>query len=195
MLADFCLILNSDCSVNGTLSAEELAEFRVSKTGSSVSDQPLREGGCYMLYNPLTKLVKVGRSGNLMVRWRAIETQSGMYLHPLAFITTPDYVKLEAELHARFSRYRRIGEWFDADPVREWLEPKYAAVREDDLLTIEQVGEYLHASRATVFRLLKDERIVSIKVGNKRVVRRKALNDFVREAEKAARPRSGKVSA
>lgn len=56
---------------------------------------------------------------------------------------------------------------------------------EDDLLTVEQVGAVLHASRATVFRILREKRIASIKVGKKRLVRRGAITDFVRRQEAA----------
>ncbi|MFZ2242119.1 MAG: helix-turn-helix domain-containing protein [Gordonia amarae] len=62
---------------------------------------------------------------------------------------------------------------------------------EDDLLTVGDVGEHLHASRATVFRLLKTQQLKSIKVGKSRLVRRGALHDFVRAQEAA----SARVSA
>ena len=56
---------------------------------------------------------------------------------------------------------------------------------EDDLLTVLEVADVLHASRATVFRLLKNRAIPSIKVGKSRLVRRGALHAFVRAQEAA----------
>lgn len=60
---------------------------------------------------------------------------------------------------------------------------------EDDLLTVEQAGDILHASRATVFRLLKTGQLASIKVGKSRIIRRGALNEFVRRQEAASQQR------
>lgn len=60
---------------------------------------------------------------------------------------------------------------------------------EDDLLTVEQAGDILHASRATVFRILKTGQIASIKVGKARLIRRGAINEFVRRQEAAPQQR------
>lgn len=57
---------------------------------------------------------------------------------------------------------------------------------EDDLLTVEQAGDILHASRATVFRILKSGQLASIKVGKQRLVRRGAIAEFVRRQEAAS---------
>lgn len=56
----------------------------------------------------------------------------------------------------------------------------------DDLLTVEDAAAYLHASRATVFRLIKSGDIKSIKVGKLRLIRFGALTDFVRREEKVS---------
>lgn len=61
----------------------------------------------------------------------------------------------------------------------------FSVQAKDDLLTVEQTGELLHASRATVFRLIKDKRIASIKVGKSRLIRRGAISDFIRREEAA----------
>ena len=53
------------------------------------------------------------------------------------------------------------------------------------MLTVLEVADVLHASRATVFRLLKNRAIPSIKVGKSRLVRRGALHAFVRAQEAA----------
>lgn len=61
----------------------------------------------------------------------------------------------------------------------------FSVQAKDDLLTVEQTGELLHASRATVFRLIRDKRIASIKVGKSRLIRRGAISDFIRREEAA----------
>lgn len=61
--------------------------------------------------------------------------------------------------------------------------PQYHA---DDLLTVEDAAAYLHASRATVFRLIKDRSLTSIKVGKSRLIRFGALVDFVHRQEKVS---------
>lgn len=57
---------------------------------------------------------------------------------------------------------------------------------EDDLLTVSEVGEILHASRATVFRILRAGTLPSIKVGKSRLVRRGTLHRFIRAQETSA---------
>jgi len=61
--------------------------------------------------------------------------------------------------------------------------PQYHA---DALLTVEEAAAYLHASRATVFRLIKTNHIASIKVGKSRLIRFGALVDFVHRQEKVS---------
>lgn len=61
---------------------------------------------------------------------------------------------------------------------------------EDDLLTVIEAGEVLHASRVTVFRIIKTGELASIKVGKKRLIRRGAITDFVHRQEQASRRRS-----
>ena len=57
---------------------------------------------------------------------------------------------------------------------------------DDDLLTVSDVAEMLHASRATVFRILRAGTLPSIKVGKSRLVRRGTLHRFIRAQESAA---------
>jgi excisionase family DNA binding protein len=65
-------------------------------------------------------------------------------------------------------------------PAETQTEPK----SEDDLLTVDETGTVLRASRSTVFRLVRDGTLPSIKVGRERLVRRGAISEFVRKQER-----------
>lgn len=78
--------------------------------------------GCYFLLNTATGLVKIGRSDDILHRWRSLETQSGTTLFPLMLWTTKKHGWLERKLHRHFAAHRQIGEWFNAAPVQEWID-------------------------------------------------------------------------
>lgn len=61
-----------------------------------------------------------------------------------------------------------------------------ASHTDDDLLTVSDVAKMLHASRATVFRILRAGTLPSIKVGKSRLVRRGTLHRFIRAQETSA---------
>ena len=97
----------------------------------------------YLMYAPLTKLIKIGKSDNPDRRRADIELQSGMEIWLLAQIpcrSATDAFALEGRLHNEFAEYRaEFGEWFKLggcisdwvkDVVRdrwdipdEWMEP------------------------------------------------------------------------
>lgn len=62
----------------------------------------------YIIHNPLTDLVKIGKSGNLSQRIRSIETMAGSDLTILKVFDTD----IESELHKKFKHIRVKGEWF-----------------------------------------------------------------------------------
>lgn len=63
----------------------------------------------YIIRNPKTSLLKIGRSIDVEGRVKALETGSGTTLEVLAVIDG----NRERELHQRFSKNRRHGEWFE----------------------------------------------------------------------------------
>ncbi len=68
----------------------------------------------YMVQNQTTGAVKIGYSGDLPNRIRALQTGSGANLHILRVI--PGAKATETWLHRRFSQYRLRGEWFAFHP-------------------------------------------------------------------------------
>ena len=62
----------------------------------------------YFLHNPVTGLIKIGRSQAVRERVKSLETGSGVLLDILAVIDED----MEYELHRRFSHLRVQGEWF-----------------------------------------------------------------------------------
>jgi len=70
----------------------------------------------YVIYNPLTKMVKIGVTSDLRQRLHSLRYCSGCPLE-LSYYTKPlmDAYKLEDALHEHFKNYRGIGEWFSVD--------------------------------------------------------------------------------
>jgi hypothetical protein len=58
-------------------------------------------------------LSKIGVSGDVWERLKALQAMSPIELKLLGYKTVKRAVKLERELHARFKDRRRHGEWFD----------------------------------------------------------------------------------
>lgn len=68
----------------------------------------------YIVYNPKSDQIKIGKSISPQQRIRMLETQSGANFDVLAIIDC----NRETELHRRFKKYRTVGEWFkDKDGV------------------------------------------------------------------------------
>lgn len=73
--------------------------------------------GVYVIYNPATRLTKIGITGNLSERKRNIETACGSELEVLLWLLPePGYDEsahyIEATLHAILKEKRARGEWF-----------------------------------------------------------------------------------
>lgn len=63
----------------------------------------------YIVFNPKSNLIKIGKSISPKNRIRTLETQSGAIFDVLALIDSD----LEHKLHKKFAEYRTVGEWFD----------------------------------------------------------------------------------
>lgn len=76
-------------------------------------------GYCYVFYNPITKLCKIGwTKNNPLIRLSQLQSQNGVQLVKLIHIElcaitdcTAQY--LELFLHRYFKDKRKYGEWFD----------------------------------------------------------------------------------
>lgn len=71
--------------------------------------------GIYLVYSPSTGLTKIGSSGNLPARVRALKQQSDSMLEVVAAIRCDDYFRIEKVLHSKFEGRRVRGEWFRFD--------------------------------------------------------------------------------
>ena len=49
----------------------------------------------------------------------------------------------------------------------------------DDIVSVEDVMEMLHLGRVTVYNLLKSDKIHTLRVGNKYVIPKKSVIDFL----------------
>lgn len=75
----------------------------------------IENGRCvYLMFNPLTKLTKIGVSDNVEARKTSLEMASGCRLEII--YTTKHLLcgeKYEADAHKALSQYRVLGEWFN----------------------------------------------------------------------------------
>lgn len=62
----------------------------------------------YFFKNPVTGLIKIGKSTDIKTRKQAVQCGSEVELEVLATINDD----IESELHKRFAEYREHGEWF-----------------------------------------------------------------------------------
>ena len=76
----------------------------------------------YFIFNPMTNMIKIGKSNNVKRRMNELSTQSGCKLE-LLHVLDED---VELELHAKFKHIRHHGEWFyDDGQIREFICSEY----------------------------------------------------------------------
>lgn len=63
----------------------------------------------YFFKNPVTGLIKIGRSVDIKTRKQAVQCGSGVELKVLLVVSGDS----ERELHKKFAEYRKHGEWFN----------------------------------------------------------------------------------
>lgn len=63
----------------------------------------------YIVFNPTSQLIKIGKSISPKSRIRNLQMQAGSIFEVLALIDSD----LESELHKKFAEYRTVGEWFE----------------------------------------------------------------------------------
>ena len=103
-----------------------------------------------MLLNPTTGDVKIGHSKNLRERWRTLETQSGTLLFPLLLWDTPRREAAEKWLHSELDSHRKLGEWFNGNGVREWLDKRFRVLEFDGMEERPSVSRKRSRSSVTV---------------------------------------------
>jgi len=71
----------------------------------------------YVIYNPYTKLTKIGVSSNLEKRLQSLSNACGVKLY-CAFKSkaVENATHIESSLHNRFANHRQMGEWFSIEP-------------------------------------------------------------------------------
>lgn len=68
---------------------------------------------CYFIKSEDDKAVKIGRSGNVGLRFSSLQASSPQRLVLVGMI--PEKGNMEYRLHRRLSKYRMHGEWFRVD--------------------------------------------------------------------------------
>lgn len=90
------------------------------------------KGFVYVVYNPKTKLTKIGKSMNPKSRIKSLAFGAGCDLKELAIVRVEDCSRVENMLHKKFNHARKVGEWFKLDIVE-----KEALIKELEGLSIE----------------------------------------------------------
>ena len=76
----------------------------------------------YFIFNPMTSMIKIGKSVDVARRMNTLSTQSGCELELLHVIDAD----VESELHSKFKHIRHHGEWFyDEGQIREFICAEY----------------------------------------------------------------------
>lgn len=74
----------------------------------------------YFVLNPLSNLIKIGVSSNVVARIRQIEAACGTDLVLLGVIDGG--LDKEKELHVKFDSFRQKGEWFEnSEVIHDWI--------------------------------------------------------------------------
>lgn len=95
----------------------------------------------YLVRNPATGLLKIGRTDHLARRLRQLEQGSGVGLELVAYIAAPadvpfpiavssSHQEIERQLHALLAPHRVFGEWFDDHPR---VRSRFGAPSSDDV--------------------------------------------------------------
>lgn len=79
-------------------------------------------GYVYVLYNPDSNLVKIGKTKKPLQRFRSLSNQNGSKFQ--YYITEPIYIEniVEKILHNKFAMKRVKGEWFSSVHFNEVVE-------------------------------------------------------------------------
>lgn len=98
-------------------SSIESALRRKGQVSGDLSQEHGSESHVYFIESKASGLIKIGRSINPAGRFSAIRTMSPEELSLLGSV--PESVYSEGELHKRFAKHRKHGEWFqDAPEIR-----------------------------------------------------------------------------
>ena len=127
---DDLMVLNGVKTMDSREIAELTGKDLAKSLGMSLPDLKAcfpaksKTGDVYLLKNPTTELVKIGRSGNLAHRKRVLETGAGTELICIGWVKAKDSFALETNLHARFQLNRQNGEWYrlNEEDIRTALE-------------------------------------------------------------------------
>jgi excisionase family DNA binding protein len=76
----------------------------------------------------------------------------------------------------------------DSTPLKDELDRDRSAVPVKLLYTVEEAALLLSLSRTSVFQLISDHRLAAVKIGGRRRIAHRALDDFVAELSSGAGP-------
>jgi hypothetical protein len=80
----------------------------------------------YFILDSRSSEIKIGRSADIPLRVRALQTGNPGALKLMGWIVATDDVRTERDLHSRYNDRRGIGEWFSIGPREVLIELKRA---------------------------------------------------------------------
>lgn len=109
MFYDVCISLSHAVVCKSGFSLQDLGE----KFNDIRNIKVCTKGYLYVLYNPSTKLTKIGKTKSIKKRIMQLDSANGVRLIEVYTKECEDMHKVEKEYHERFKNHRKIGEWFD----------------------------------------------------------------------------------
>lgn len=112
--------------------------------GIKLSPERYRHPGVYFMSHPkMRRMMKIGRSEYIHSRIKqhaAALGEGNLKVH--AVIRHEDHKILENALHNIFSQWHVTGEWFDFEPVYDWLKDPYNFSNWDDPYSLDYIEEW-----------------------------------------------------
>jgi hypothetical protein len=90
-----------------------MLEYALNNKSTPEELEKANGGFVYFVYEPLSKLVKIGRSKNVYKRLLSLSTSSPYDLTLINYGYFKDADKAEKSIHKQLAKYRVKGEWFN----------------------------------------------------------------------------------
>jgi len=102
-----------DCEISDLYKIVDESEYQKMMKRKKERERYLRSGCVYFIKDPVTRLIKIGKTSDLNGRLRTLKQKCGGDLELIHSIESEDSCALEKQMHNHFDNKKVIGEWFD----------------------------------------------------------------------------------